>query len=69
MEREEEEEDRPYTVSSSELDTGASQDSLSDDLNTGMYFGEKASQCFLLLTPHHITFIPEQHLEKTIREC
>ncbi|XP_058249175.1 uncharacterized protein abca12 [Hemibagrus wyckioides] len=39
----EEEETRPYTVSNSELDTGASRDSLSDDLNSSMYFGERAS--------------------------
>ncbi|MCJ8732883.1 hypothetical protein PDJAM_G00216800 [Pangasius djambal] len=39
----EEEKDRPYTVSSSELDTGASRDSLSEDLNSGMYLGERAS--------------------------
>ncbi|MCI4378826.1 hypothetical protein PGIGA_G00219950 [Pangasianodon gigas] len=39
----EEEKDRPYAVSSSELDTGASRDSLSDDLNSSMYFGERAS--------------------------
>ncbi|KAM9487078.1 uncharacterized protein abca12 [Clarias gariepinus] len=39
----EEMENRPYTVSNPELDISASRDSLSDDLNSSMNFGEKAS--------------------------
>ncbi|TSW62345.1 ATP-binding cassette sub-family A member 12 [Bagarius yarrelli] len=38
-------ETHPYTVSNPELETGASRDDLSNDLNSSMYFGEKASQC------------------------
>ncbi|XP_027022078.2 uncharacterized protein abca12 [Tachysurus fulvidraco] len=39
----EEELTRPFTVSNSELDAGASRDSLSDELNSSMYFGERTS--------------------------
>ncbi|KAI5091183.1 ATP-binding cassette sub-family A member 12 [Silurus meridionalis] len=35
--------DRPYTVSNSQLDAGASQDSLNDDLNSSMFYGERTS--------------------------
>ncbi|XP_060733092.1 uncharacterized protein abca12 isoform X2 [Tachysurus vachellii] len=39
----EEELTHPCTVSNSELDTGASRDGLSDELNSSMFFGERAS--------------------------